>query len=100
MKDTRLKKWGWRIFVFIWSIFAVIGVLVFGGFVYLLFDDAGYCVSEGHGVWDYEQKICRKDCIKWDWERGCVKEEDLYDEEKGGRQVFFWGEWLLFLRGK
>jgi len=50
--------------------------------LYIVFDDKGYCLSSQHGVWDNEQKICRYDCIKWDKERGCVKEDQLRDNEK------------------
>ncbi len=51
-------------------------------FLYIVFDDKGYCLSQQHGVWDNDQKICRYDCIKWDKERGCVKEDQLRDNEK------------------
>jgi hypothetical protein len=50
----------------------------------IVFDDEGYCLSQQNGVWDNKQKICRYDCIKWDKERGCVKEEQLRDNEKNG----------------
>lgn len=30
------------------------------------------CLSEEHGVWDYEQNICRHDCRQWTQENGCI----------------------------
>ena len=24
------------------------------------------------GVWDYDQKICRYDCLAWTKEKGCI----------------------------
>ena len=46
-------------------------------FLYLVFDEEGYCLSSQQGVWDNEQKICRKDCIKWSQEQGCITEKML-----------------------
>ena len=75
MESTELKKWIWRIVRFVWNIFALFGVFVCGYFLYLVFDEEGYCLSSQQGVWDNEQKICRKDCIKWSQEQGCITEK-------------------------
>ena len=77
MESTELKKWIWRIVRFVWNIFALFGVFVCGYFLYLVFDEEGYCLSSQQGVWDNEQKICRKDCIKWSQEQGCITEKML-----------------------
>lgn len=82
MENTKLKKWIWRVFLFIWNIFAIIGVAVVGYFLYLVFDEKGYCLSSQHGVWDSYAKVCRKDCIKWDKVHGCIKEDDLLKSER------------------
>ena len=49
----------------------LIGILVVC-FICLFTDDVGYCLSEAHGVWDYDQNICRHDCLKWTKEDGCI----------------------------
>lgn len=59
-------------FLILWNIFAVIGCCITLYLSYILFwDDKGWCISSGHGVWDSEQKICRKDCLTWSKETGC-----------------------------
>ena len=77
MESTELKKWIWRIVRFVWNIFALFGVFVCDYFLSLVFDEEGYCLSSQQGVWDNEQKICRKDCIKWSQEQGCITEKML-----------------------
>lgn len=81
MKNINIKKFSWKIFLIFWNIFAIIGVVVSGYFLHLVFDEEGYCLSEQHGVWDNKKKICRYDCIKWDEERGCLKENALRDDK-------------------
>lgn len=75
MKNIDIKKLGWRTFLIFWNLLAIIGLFVVSYFLYIVFDDEGYCISEQHGVWDDEQKICRHDCIKWNKELGCIKQE-------------------------
>ena len=82
MININIKKISWKIFLIFWNICAIIGLVISVYFLYIVFDDKGYCLSSQHGVWDNKQKICRYDCIKWDEERGCVKEEQLRDNEK------------------
>ena len=65
-KSLRIVFWG------LWHIFAIIGICVVVSFLFLMFDREGYCLSEEHGVWDNEQKICRHDCLKWSKTEGCV----------------------------
>jgi len=74
MENINLKKLMWRIFLICWNIFALIGVCVTAYFLYIIFDEKGYCLSSGHGVWDSNSKICRTDCVKWDKVCGCIKE--------------------------
>ena len=43
------------------------------------------CLDFGN-VWDYEQNICREDCLRWTKEEGCVslcKDDEIWDDEKG-----------------
>ena len=80
--NINIKKNIWRIFLIFWNICAIVGLVIGAYFLYIVFDDEGYCLSEQHGVWDNKQKICSHDCIKWDEERGCVKEDQLRDNEK------------------
>lgn len=82
MENINLKKLIWKIFLIFWNVFAIIGVCVTVCFLYLIFDEAGDCLSRQHGVWDSNAKVCRTDCIKWDKERGCVKAENLQDDEQ------------------
>jgi hypothetical protein len=72
MINIRLKKIFRNVIFILWNIFAIIGLVVSAYFLYLVFDEKGYCLSEQHGVWDDEQNICRYDCIKWEKERGCI----------------------------
>jgi len=63
---------------------SVLTIIGFGGRVaivlipifcvaFLFFDDVGHCLDSG-GVWDYDQKICRSDCLTWKKEYGgCIK---------------------------
>lgn len=71
MVNINVKKLMWRIFLIFWNIFAIIGVCITACFLYIIFDDAGWCLNSGKGVWDSEQKICRKDCLSWSKETGC-----------------------------
>lgn len=82
MTNISIKKISWKIFLIFWNICATIGLFIGTYFLYIVFDDEGYCLSQQNGVWDNKQKICRHDCIKWDEERGCVKENQLKDNEK------------------
>ena len=82
MININIKKISWTIFLIFWNICAIVGLVIGAYFLYIVFDDEGYCLSSQHGVWDNKQKICRHDCIKWDEERGCVKENQLRDNEK------------------
>lgn len=73
MININVKQLMWRIFLIFWNIFAIIGCCIILYLSYILFfDDAGWCISSGHGVWDAEQKICRDDCLTWSKETGCV----------------------------
>ena len=80
--NINIKKNIWRIFLIFWNICAIIGFVLTSYFLYIVFDDKGYCLSSQHGVWDNKQKICRHDCIKWDEERGCIKKKQLRNNEK------------------
>lgn len=82
MININIKKISWKIFLIFWNICAIIGFVLTSYFLYIVFDDKGYCLSEQHGVWDNNQKICRHDCIKWDEERGCLPKEQQKDNEK------------------
>lgn len=82
MENINLKKLVWKIFLIFWNIFAIIGIIVVGYFLYLLNDEEGYCLSSRHGVWDSNAKVCRMDCIKWDKVHGCIKEDNLHDAEE------------------
>ncbi len=72
MINTKIKL-QYKYFLFLLlGIFCITGLILIVGSVYLLTDRAGQCISEEHGVWDAEQKICRHDCLKWNKEDGCV----------------------------
>ena len=53
--------------------------------VYLATDEKGWCLSEGHGVWDADRRECRQDCLTWREDIGCVPitEENIIKKEKG-----------------
>jgi len=72
MKNIDVKKILKRTFLVFWNICAVAGFLLIAGILYYLFDYPAQCLSEEHGVWDYEQNICRHDCLKWTEEEGCI----------------------------
>ncbi len=38
---------------------------------FFIFNDAGDCIDNG-GVWDYNQKRCRNDCLTWKRKFGCI----------------------------
>ena len=47
---------------------------------------SSYCLESGQGVWDYEQNICRHDCLRWTKEEGCIslcQDNEIWDDEKG-----------------
>lgn len=52
---------------------------------YLLTDEEGWCLSEGHGVWDADRQECRQDCLTWRKDIGCVPitEDNIRKKEKG-----------------
>lgn len=50
----------WLIFV-VWSVFYIRRC-----------SQIDTCLDMGQGVWDYDQNICRSDCLKWTKEKGCV----------------------------
>lgn len=64
----------WCVVYSLAALFMIPFLIMFGLF---LFDDIGNCKSDG-GVWDYDQKTCRQDCLYWSKTKGCVK---LTDEE-------------------
>ena len=44
-----------------------------------------HCADDG-GVWDYDQKICRHDCLKWTEREKCIPLDadcEMYTDEKG-----------------
>lgn len=50
----------------------IILAIPFAGIVHLVFDDVGHCLENG-GVWDYDTRTCRKDCLTWRKEfGGCI----------------------------
>ena len=50
----------WLIFV-VWSVFYIRRC-----------SQIDTCLDMGQGVWDYDQNICRSDCLKWTKETGCI----------------------------
>jgi len=71
----------------IWALFRIyLKISTFIGFIFLSviiflciylcfiepdFLDIDICLDRG-SVWDYEQKICRDDCLTWNKTEGCV----------------------------
>lgn len=64
----------WRIVYSLAALFMIPFLIMCSMF---LFDNLGNCKSDG-GVWDYDQKTCRQDCLYWNKTNGCIK---LTDEE-------------------
>jgi hypothetical protein len=81
MKNINFKKLIWKVFLTFWNIFALVGLCVTAYFLYIVFDEEGYCLSSQHGVWDADAKICRTDCMKWDKIRGCIKDDNANESE-------------------
>lgn len=48
-------------------------------FFYLFFDRAGSCLDTG-GVWDGDEKRCRKDCLTWNEVNGCIHMDEEYQK--------------------
>lgn len=97
VKKNIIKTVCLTIIKFIFALFVLLLLPIAAIFVYLVFDDAGYCLEHG-GVWDYDRKICRYDCLAWTKESGCVPLDDPDQGNKtepvlseavglGGRQV-------------
>ena len=51
--------------------FALIGIAFVTAMFFFYFDSVGNCLDAG-GVWDEDQKICRRDCDKWEKDKGCI----------------------------
>ena len=44
------------------------------------------CLDSGKGVWDYDQKRCRHDCLKWTEREKCIPlDADCDKSEQGCR---------------
>ena len=69
---TNIKRYFRAVLIVLWNACAIIGVCAILSFLFLMFDREGYCLSEEHGVWDANQKICRHDCLKWSKTDGCI----------------------------
>ena len=48
-------------------------ILICSLVIFLYFDEPGYCLDTQHGVWDYAENRCRKDCLTWNSKYGCVQ---------------------------
>ena len=66
-----LKRLAVRLFRFTICICLLVIIMIEAIFLYLAFDDAGYCLEHG-GIWDGNKKLCRYDCLAWSKETGCV----------------------------
>lgn len=55
-----LKRLAVRLFRFTICICLLVIIMIEAIFLYLAFDDAGYCLEHG-GVWDGNKKLCRYD---------------------------------------
>ena len=84
MKNTKIKTILKTCVKFLWSIFALIGILIISIFCYLFFDEKANCLDLGK-IYDPEQKICRDDCLTWDEKIGCVPitKTNILKKEKG-----------------
>ena len=74
-KKNIIKTVCLTIIKFLFALLVLLFLPVAAIFVYLVFDDAGYCLEHG-GVWDHDQKICRYDCLAWTKETGCIPHDD------------------------
>lgn len=92
MKNINFKKMAQYLRQTFKAINFIIGLIVLGaifcilGYVfYLMTDDKGHCLSEGHGVWDADRQECRQDCLTWRKDIGCIPitEENIIKKEKG-----------------
>jgi hypothetical protein len=84
MINIKLKQIVKILFKIIWSILALVGLVVVGIFLYYLFDDKAHCLDIGK-IYDPVQKICRDDCLTWDDKQGCIPitKENIEKKEKG-----------------
>ena len=84
MKNTNIKKILKTFIKFLWSMFALIGIIFISILCYLLFDEKANCLDLGK-IYDPEQKICRDDCLTWDEKIGCVAitTKNIRKKEKG-----------------
>lgn len=86
IKETESKKK--KKFLFIFLIFFAVAFVLFALHfimteIFPFFEDLpAECLSEEHGVWDYEQNICRHDCLTWNKEQGCVPFESMFYRTK------------------
>ncbi len=80
-----IKKSLRYIFLFFLIIGTIVLIVVASGMLFFVFDKQGYCLSEGKGVWDDDQKICRQDCLTWNKKDGCVPitKENIKKKEQG-----------------
>lgn len=86
MKNINYKKFFLVIAIVLGIIILFPIIMAIGYIVYILFfDDVGWCLSEGHGVWDADLKVCRQDCLTWTEQSGCVAitEENIRLKEQG-----------------
>ena len=81
VKKNIIKTVCLAIIKFLFVLFVLLLLPIAAIFVYLVFDDAGYCLEHG-GVWDHDRKICRYDCLAWTKETGCVP---LGDPDQGSK---------------
>jgi hypothetical protein len=50
------------------------------------FLEIDFCLDTAHGVWDYDQKRCRQDCLKWTEREKCIPLDAdcaMYTDERG-----------------
>ena len=70
---TGIKKIIFRILKLIFYMTLTAIVLFCLLVIFLYFDEPGYCLDTQHGVWDYAENRCRKDCLTWNSKYGCVQ---------------------------
>lgn len=62
---------------FFWTMVVIPPMLFWAIIIGYFFDDAGHCL-DGGGVWDYDEKRCREDCLTWNKVNGCIYIDEEY----------------------
>lgn len=96
------------IFRFYLKICALVGFIFLTGciigIVYLLWFDPDFfdidsCLDQGL-VWDYEQRICRDDCLTWNKREGCVPITDENIEKETPEMKYFPETYKTYLKNR